>query len=321
MISFIIIGRNEGWKLTKCLKSVFNTITFNKLENYEVIFIDSNSQDDSINRAKIFSEVRIYKLIEDYNAAIARNLGAQKSNGELFFFIDADMEIMPNFLRLVYDENHGLYSNFISGRLINYYYNSDAQLVSQDIYNKSNNDRIESTTGGLFLITRDNWNLIEGMRNVFNKSQDIDLALRLAKRNIFLTRKKEIAAIHHTIPYKGNLRIWKDFINKNHLYARSLLYRKNILNFYMYKRLVRNDYTLIILFLLTIISLVFKDLILMNLYFFVLLIRTLNIKKKESSTNILSLIIFYMLRDVTTFIGFFIFFPKTKFKIKFRTIL
>ena len=31
MFSFIIIGRNVGWKLTKCFKSVFKTIEYNNL--------------------------------------------------------------------------------------------------------------------------------------------------------------------------------------------------------------------------------------------------------------------------------------------------
>ena len=86
MISFVIFGHNEGWKLTNCLKSVFLTIKYNGLTMYEVIYIDSKSTDDSIERAKKFKEVKIYKLTADYNSAIARNIGSQKSIGEVLFF-------------------------------------------------------------------------------------------------------------------------------------------------------------------------------------------------------------------------------------------
>ena len=85
-ISFIIIGRNEGWKLTNCLKSVFNTITYNKLDNYEIIYVDSKSTDNSIESVKQFKNVKIFQLTIDYNAAIARNVGANKSKGQVLFF-------------------------------------------------------------------------------------------------------------------------------------------------------------------------------------------------------------------------------------------
>jgi glycosyltransferase involved in cell wall biosynthesis len=80
MISFIIIGRNEGWKLTKCLQSVFETIAYNKLKNAEVIYVDSKSTDDSIERAKAFDKVKVLLITGECNAAIASNIGAKEAN-------------------------------------------------------------------------------------------------------------------------------------------------------------------------------------------------------------------------------------------------
>jgi len=40
MISFIVIGKNEGWKLTKCFESIFNTVAYNQVMNYELIYVD-----------------------------------------------------------------------------------------------------------------------------------------------------------------------------------------------------------------------------------------------------------------------------------------
>ena len=86
MISFIIIGRNEGWKLTKCLQSVFDTISFNNIDKYEVIYGDSKSEDDSIDRVKRFSNVSIISLTGEINAAIARNVGVNHSKGSVLFY-------------------------------------------------------------------------------------------------------------------------------------------------------------------------------------------------------------------------------------------
>jgi len=131
MISFIIIGKNEGWKLTKCLESVFKTIKQSNITLYEVIYVDSNSKDDSIGRANAFVRVRIYQITGICNAAIARNIGARESRGDVLFFIDGDMEIMHDFLPLVYDSSSELKYNFVSGNLLNINYDYYGNIVSK----------------------------------------------------------------------------------------------------------------------------------------------------------------------------------------------
>ncbi len=78
-ISFIVIGKNEGWKISKCLGSIYSCIEKNKISNYEIIYVDSQSNDDSIERVKKYKEVKIYSIINKTNAAIARNNGAKES--------------------------------------------------------------------------------------------------------------------------------------------------------------------------------------------------------------------------------------------------
>ena len=85
-ISFIVIGRNEGWKLDKCLQSIVDTIEFNQYKNYEIIYVDSNSTDDSIERAKKYDKIKIFKLTCDANPAIARNVGAKEAFSIYFSF-------------------------------------------------------------------------------------------------------------------------------------------------------------------------------------------------------------------------------------------
>ena len=83
MISFIVIGKNEGWKISKCLDSIFQCIEANSIVNYEVLFIDSNSTDDSQERALKFDKVKVYNLTADCNAAIDRNVGYTNSKGQV----------------------------------------------------------------------------------------------------------------------------------------------------------------------------------------------------------------------------------------------
>ena len=304
MISFIVVGRNEGWKLSKCIQSIINTIEFNKLQKHEIVYVDSNSTDNSIERAKEFGCVKIFKLTGEVNAAIARNIGTKHSKGEVLFFIDGDMEIMPEFLKIVYSKEEGLIDNFVSGNWINYYFNNHSDdLIRKEKFKSMERDTIEKVTGGLFLINRNTWDLVGGMNNKFKRSQDIDLGLRLAKKGIFLVRKKEIAAIHYTVDYLNKERMWKDFVNWNHLYAKSFLYRNHIFNKHVYNRILTNDYTAMLL-ILCILAVLFSSkiaIVAFSLYIIVVVLRS-----KFSLKNVL----YFFLRDLSVILGLFIFFPK-----------
>ena len=313
MISFIVIGRNEGWKLSLCFQSILDTINDLDLKKFEILYVDSRSRDDSIERAKKFPEIKVFQITGEFNSAIARNIGANESKGEVLFFIDGDMEIIPAYLPLVYSEKEGLSYDFVSGNWENRYYDENDKLLYSESQYKIDHDIIETTTGGIFLIKRGVWTKNSGMRTAFKKSEDIDFGLRLAKRGIRLFRKKEIAAKHHTINYLSKHRIWKDFFSWNHLYGRSVLYRKNMLNIYMYKRFIRNDYSLIILISVIVTSL-------LNSYFLIFgsaLYLTLQFSKAvlKAGLNIvksINLFVFLLLRDITVLMGFFVFFPKEK---------
>ena len=74
----------------------------------------------------------------------------------------------------------------------------------------NNSDLNEFTCGGLFMIKKSLWLSIDGMKTKFRRSQDWDFCLRLARNNIFLLRKKEILAKHHTMsPIVDTKSLWK----------------------------------------------------------------------------------------------------------------
>lgn len=319
MISFIIIGRNEGWKLTKCIVSVFKTIKHNKLNDYEVIYVDSKSTDDSIERVRKFQDVKIFKITGEYNAAIARNIGAKEANGDALFFIDGDMELIPDFLSVVYNRDKGLISSFVSGHWINYYYSNDWKFLSKESFIEKRSDSYESVTGGLFLINMETWEIVGGMRNKYKKSQDIDLGLRLQKYNISLLRKREIAAKHHTIHYFEKKRMWHELINGTYFYSKSIIYRDHCFNKSVYKMLIRNDYTLILLIFLLIYFLFSHNFYIFGTYFLSLLLRAL-FRSKKIDFHTTLIFLFFALRDIFTILGWFFFWPRGKHDICYEEI-
>ena len=93
MISFIIIGKNEGKTIKLSIESVLNVIENSLFIESEILYIDSKSSDQTLKIVKSYRQIKYFELTGKCNAAIARNVGARESKGEVLFFIDGDMEI------------------------------------------------------------------------------------------------------------------------------------------------------------------------------------------------------------------------------------
>ena len=306
MISFIIIGRNEGWKLTKCFQSIIDTVKYNKLQNYEINYVDSKSTDDSIQRAKCFNNVKIILLTGKCNAAIGRNIGAKESTGDVLFFIDGDMEIIPEYLKLVYDQDNGLKYEFVSGQVKNYNYNNIGELLGNSYqFKKLSGDEYHNTTGGIFLVKRSLWVRINGMDINFRQGEDHDFALRLTKLGYPLLRKPEIIANHHTIEYINEKRMWNTIFSGNIFYPNVFLLRKHLLNIYIYKGLLQSNYTTISLIFFLSISLFTNNFLWLSGYVFFLIIKVFKNRKGTFNKNF-ELFLYYVLRDISLICAFFI---------------
>jgi len=307
VISFIIIGKNEGIKLFNCITSVNETIKHNHLKQTEIIYIDSNSVDNSIDLIKHFDNLDIYKLTNQCNSAIARNLGFKKSKGETLFFIDGDMELIPENLFYFYNlRENKLNYPFISGGFINYYYNKAGKFLSKQEYAPMIEDEFQVTTGGIFLINRDLWGLVGGMRSVFRRSQDLDFGLRISAKGIKLLRKKQTIANHHTINYESDERFWGDLIKGNFLYQ-GLLYKRNLFNKKIYKKFIIKEVTLFVFLLTLVLIIIFKkSIVLLSLYAIVLIAKIIYKKQNNIIHNLLRTFII----DMNTIISVLFFWPR-----------
>jgi acetyltransferase-like isoleucine patch superfamily enzyme/GT2 family glycosyltransferase len=96
-VSVVVIGRNEGERLARCLASV-RAARWNGLA-YELIYVDSRSSDDSVTRASAMgAQVR---MLDDAApcAAKARNVGWRLARGDFILFLDGDTELDADFVR------------------------------------------------------------------------------------------------------------------------------------------------------------------------------------------------------------------------------
>ena len=97
VLAVVVIGRNEGERLARCLDSVVSPAT-------RVVYVDSGSTDGSVALARSMGVEAIeLDMSRPYTAASARNAGwrrAQEIAPEAAFvqFVDGDCEMLPNWL-------------------------------------------------------------------------------------------------------------------------------------------------------------------------------------------------------------------------------
>lgn len=96
-VSVVIIGRNEGDRLIRCVQAVQNLEY--PSEKMEIIYVDSRSSDGSAARVRNLGVEKVYILEQEKTcAAMGRNLGLKHSKGEFILFLDGDTQISSDFL-------------------------------------------------------------------------------------------------------------------------------------------------------------------------------------------------------------------------------
>jgi cellulose synthase/poly-beta-1,6-N-acetylglucosamine synthase-like glycosyltransferase len=96
LVSVVVIGRNEGPRLQRCLQSIaqMNHPSF----DFEVIYVDSGSADNSLTLAKESGATVIALRPDRPTAALGRNAGWHAANGSIILFLDGDTILQPDFV-------------------------------------------------------------------------------------------------------------------------------------------------------------------------------------------------------------------------------
>jgi len=81
--------------LEKCLQSLMKI----EYKKYEIILVDNNSTDESIEFVKnTYPSIIIIKLNKNFGFAEPNNIGAKNSKGDLLLFLNNDTEVSSNFI-------------------------------------------------------------------------------------------------------------------------------------------------------------------------------------------------------------------------------
>lgn len=96
-ISIIVPTYNEE----KCIEATLKSIKNQKTDlDYEIIVSDCKSQDKTVSIAKKYAD----KIVVSKKRTIAsgRNTGAKNAKGKVLVFIDADTQILPDYLEFIF---------------------------------------------------------------------------------------------------------------------------------------------------------------------------------------------------------------------------
>src|SRR5450432_3491466 len=98
MLSIVVIGRNEGERLMRCLDSVRSIRGLGG--GTETIYVDSASTDGSPERAAAAGAIVVVVESANPTAALGRNAGWKAASGDFVLFLDGDTVLHPDFPRI-----------------------------------------------------------------------------------------------------------------------------------------------------------------------------------------------------------------------------
>ena len=96
-VSVVVIGRNEGQRLVRCLRSIRQAM-WDRLA-WELIYVDSHSSDGSVAAAQRAGAKVLSLGDAPPCAAAGRNIGWRAARGALVLFLDGDTLLEPGFVR------------------------------------------------------------------------------------------------------------------------------------------------------------------------------------------------------------------------------
>ncbi len=287
-VSIIVIARNEEKIIEKSLSSIANI----SIPDVEVICVDSASSDNTLkvmrSWKKHISYLKIFKILGDVNASIARNVGIREACGDIIYFVDSDVEITENFLVEAVERLKNKMVGAVVGQLTEYQYSDNYKDIIKRIDDRHGilEEAGRVIMGGIFITRRDVVKDIGEFDESLKYHEDTDYSLRIS-RKYKITGLPVIMGIHHTIPRHQKNRL-KEWLKDKYAIYVGKVFIKNIRNRMGLLKLVSNEKGTLsgLLFYLTILFLLVFYALGTALIVFLLVIFTDVIQAKYRKKNI-----------------------------------
>jgi len=178
------------------LKSVFTS----DYKNFEVVVVDDNSTDDSLNIVNLFP-CKIIKTNENAGPAAARNKGAKASRGNILFFLDSDIIIEKTTLGQIVrtfeskPDIDALFCSYQKDTVPSNFYSQYKNLVHHYTHQNSQEDAA-TFCGGFGGIKRDIFFDFGGFNENYRSLEDMEFGYRLYQGGCKIFLNKGIRVTH-----------------------------------------------------------------------------------------------------------------------------
>ena len=202
--SVVIPTYNRQPILEKCLRAMEHQVlrTDGAVEGYEIVLVDDGSTDGTVEwlqtSADEFAHVKLYEQNHE-GAAIARNFGVQKAEGDTIIFIDSDLIVLDGFLQYHADALNKAYEQgnervFTYGRVVN---TCNFEHPTSEPFKVTDYSRAFFATGNVAIAKK--WLLEAGLFDAqFTQYgwEDLELGVRLKNNGLSLIKCPEAVGYH-----------------------------------------------------------------------------------------------------------------------------
>ncbi|MDM8569106.1 glycosyltransferase family A protein [Thiotrichales bacterium HSG1] len=230
MISVVIIGRNEGQRLVDCIKSV------QALEELtEIIYVDSDSTDDSPKRAKELGTKVIVIHPKRPTAAIGRNTGWKDATNSLILFMDGDTILDHNFLKVALPMFTDTKIAAICGHYREIYPTASIYQRVLDL-DWMVPTGIVSSCGGIVLMRKSVLEEVDGYNPKLIAGEEPEMCQRIIAAG-YTVHRIDQPMILHDLAIKNWSQYWQRSVRTGHAYAEisSMLAKSSLAKFYKEK--------------------------------------------------------------------------------------
>ena len=218
VVGVVVIGRNEGERLKRCLMSLLNS-------TQSIVYVDSGSSDDSVSMSRSLGvEVVDLDLRTPFTAARARNEGfwhlvRGRPDLKYVFFVDGDCEVIPGWVDVAirFLESHPDIAA-VSGRLRERHPEKSVYNLLCDIEWESFPFGESKACGGLAVMQIEAFRQVNGFRPDLICGEEPELCVRLRQKGWRIWRLEDDMALHDAELYHFS-QWWKRMLRGGYAYA------------------------------------------------------------------------------------------------------
>ena len=219
-ISIIIVNYKVKEYIIPCIESIYKHTS--KSLRYEILVIDNNSNDGSIDAIKSqFSDVKIYENTENIGFSKAVNQGAETAIGKYIFILNPDTKLIEDSISILFTFLEKNETVAVAGPTLvtesgikqqSYWkeptlINTILSIYHLDFLNYKKNYRneigdktilVDSISGGAFFVQKDVFQNLNGYHPNLFWMEDIDFCTKVRKLDNKIIYYPETKIIHYT---------------------------------------------------------------------------------------------------------------------------